>query len=141
MNSEVIVSIRGMQFGGEDASESIATEYDGRYYEKDGHKYIMYQEKIDGTETDTKCLIKVAFNEVNVTKRGAVNVEMPFKVGRKQLTNYDTQFGGITLGIKTKNISCHETETSLSLDIDYVMEMNYEYVADCHIIINVKNKS
>lgn len=140
MNNEVIITIKGMQFGGENASDSIASEYDGKFFERDGHKYLMYQEKIDGTETDTKCLIKIALNEVSVTKRGAVNVEMPFKIGKKQLTNYDTQFGGITLGFKTKNITCQENETSISLDIDYKLEMNYEYVADCHINISARNK-
>lgn len=139
MNNDVIITIKGMQFGGDNASDSIANQYEGRFFEREGHKYLMYQEKIDGTEADTKCLIKVAFNEVNVTKRGAVNVEMPFKVGKKQLTNYDTQFGGITLGFKTKNITCQETASSLSIDIDYKLEMNYEFVADCQINITAKN--
>ena len=140
MNSDVIITIKGMQFGSEDASESISNQYEGKYFEKENYRYLMYHENIEGTDTDTKCLIKIGINEVTVTKRGAVNVEMPFKVGRKQLTNYDTQFGGLTLGFKTKNISCEQTEDSLKLDIDYKLEMNYEYLADCCINIAVTNK-
>ncbi len=141
MNREVSITIKGMQFGSEDASGNIEDRYEGIYYERDNTRYLMYNERIEGTDADTKCLIKIAFNEVTVTKRGAVNVEMPFKVGRKQLSNYDTQFGGLTLGFKTKNIACYEDENCLSLDIDYKLEMNYEYVADCHINISAQNKT
>lgn len=140
MNENVMISIRGMQIGKDTGTESITDEYDGKFFERDGKRYLMYNENIDGTNEITKCLIKIGIKEVIVTKRGAVNVEMPFKMGAKKLTNYDTQFGGFTLGFKTKNITCVETHHSLSLDIDYVLEMNYEYMADCHINIRVKNK-
>lgn len=141
LNNDVVITIKGMQFGSEDASESIANVYDGKFFEREGIKYLMYNESIEGTENDTKCLIKIGINEVSVTKRGAVNVEMPFKMGRKKLTNYDTHFGGFTLGFKTNNITCQEFENEILLDINYVLEMNYEYVADCHININAKNKT
>jgi len=140
MNEEVLISIKGMQIGKDMDGESIVSEYVGKYLERDGKKYLMYNENIEGTDNVTKCLIKIGINEVIVTKRGAVNVEMPFRKGAKKLTNYDTQFGGFTLGFRTKNITCTETEHSISLDIDYVLDMNYEYMADCHINILVKNK-
>lgn len=140
MNNDVTIAIKGMQFGSAEATESIIDVYDGIFFEKNDVKYVMYHESIEGTNQDTKCMIKIGLNEVCVTKRGAVNVEMPFKIGKKQLTNYDTQFGGLTLGFKTKNITCEERPDRLSLDIDYVLEMNYEYLADCHINILVQNK-
>lgn len=140
MNSDVVITIKGMQFGSEDASENMENEYEGRYFEKDNMRYLMYSEQIEGTENDTKCLIKIGINEVTVTKRGAVNVEMPFKLGRKQLTNYDTQFGGLTLGFKTKNITSQQNAECLSLDIDYTLEMNYEFLAECKINISARNK-
>lgn len=140
MNGDVVITIKGMQFGGEEASESISNQYEGKFFEREGHRYLMYHEKIDGEETDTKCLIKIGINEVTVTKRGAVNVEMPFKLGRKQLTNYDTQFGGLTLGFKTKNITCQQNDSSMTLDIDYTLEMNYEFLAECKIHIFAKEK-
>ena len=140
MKEEVIISIKGLQIGKESERESIISEHDGRFFERDGKRYVMYNENTEGTDETTKCLIKIGFNEVIVTKRGAVNVEMPFKMGAKKLTNYDTQFGGFTLGFRTKNISCVETDHAISLDIDYVLDMNYEYMADCHINIRIKEK-
>ena len=140
MKEQAIVSIKGLQIGKDSQRESITSEHDGRFFEREGKRYVMYNENTEGTNEITKCLIKIGFNEVTVTKRGAVNVEMPFKMGAKKLTNYDTQFGGFTLGFKTKNISCIETEHLISLDIDYVLDMNYEYMADCHINIRIKEK-
>lgn len=140
MKEEVIISIKGLQIGKDSERESIISEHEGRFFERDGKRYVMYNENTEGTDETTKCLIKIGFNEVIVTKRGAVNVEMPFKMGAKKLTNYDTQFGGFTLGFRTKNISCVETDHAISLDIDYVLDMNYEYMADCHINIRIKEK-
>ena len=140
MKEQVIVSIKGLQIGKDSQKESITSEYEGRFFEREGKRYVMYNENTEGTDEITKCLIKIGFNEVTVTKRGAVNVEMPFKMGAKKLTNYDTQFGGFTLGFRTKNISCIEADHLISLDIDYVLDMNYEYMADCHINIRIKEK-
>ena len=140
MKEQVIVSIKGLQIGKDSERESITSKHEGRFFERDGKRYVMYNENTEGTDEITKCLIKIGFNEVSVTKRGAVNVEMPFKMGAKKLTNYDTQFGGFTLGFKTRNISCIETDHMITLDIDYVLDMNYEYLADCHINIRIKEK-
>ena len=140
MREEVTVSITGLQIGKDIGSQRITSVHEGRFFEREGKRYIMYNENTEGTEEITKCLIKIGFNEVSVTKRGAVNVEMPFRMGAKKLTNYDTQFGGFTLGFKTRNISCVENDHNIILDIDYVLDMNYEYLADCHINITVKEK-
>ena len=139
MHEDVRIYIKGMQIGRDTGTESICNEYSGKYFEREGKRYLMYYENFDGTGDTTKCLIKIGFNEISVSKRGAVNVEMPFRVGAKKLVNYDTQFGGFTLGFRTRNISCTETSDSLIVDIDYTLDMNYEYTADCHINIRVKN--
>ena len=115
MKEQVIVSIKGLQIGKDSQRESITSEHEGRFFEREGKRYVMYNEN-------------------------TVDVEMRFKMGEKKLTNYDTQFGGFTLGFKTKNISCIETDHLISLDIDYVLDMNYEYMADCHINIRIKEK-
>ena len=140
MTENVLISIKGLQMGKDTSPESIADQYEGRYFFREGMHYLMYNEDYGNGEETTKCLIKIGFNDVCVTKRGAVNVEIPFRVGAKKLVNYDTQFGGFTLGFKTKNISRNETENSMELHIDYVLDMNYEYMADCHISIMVKEK-
>lgn len=140
MTENVLISIKGLQIGKDTSPESIASQYEGRYFFRDGIQYLMYSEDYGNGEETTKCLIKIGFNDVIVTKRGAVNVEIPFRVGTKKLVNYDTQFGGFTLGFKTKNISRSETNNCIQLHIDYVLDMNYEFMADCHISIMVKEK-
>ena len=140
MTENVLISIKGLQIGKDSSPESIADEYEGRYFFRDDKQYLMYNEDHGNGEEMTKCLIKIGFNDVIVTKRGAVNVEIPFRVGTKKLVNYDTQFGGFTLGFKTKNISRIETDNTMEIHIDYYLDMNYEYMADCHISIMVREK-
>ena len=44
------------------------------------------------------------------------------------------------MGIDTKKVSINETEDEIDIVVEYALEINQEYVADCDIKINVKSK-
>lgn len=137
----VKITIVGTQYGEVNPdNEKIKDVYDGIYYETDGKKYILYDELLEGATKPNKCFIKIGINEVTVSKKGAVNSEMIFKVGKKKLSNYETPYGGITMGIRTKNLTIDEKKNKIKIMIDYGLDMNYEFVADCTIDITVEDK-
>ena len=73
-------------------------------------------------------------------KSGAVNVHMAFEKDVKHVSNYNTPYGTLAMGIDTKKVEIKETEHEMDIFAEYAMEMNYEFVADCNISINVKSK-
>lgn len=121
-------------------NEEIKDIYDGVYYETDGKKYILYDEIKESEKIKNKCLIKIGMNEVTVSKKGTVSSEMIFRVGKKKLSNYETPYGGITMGIKTKSLTVDETKGRIKVMIDYGLDMNYEFAADCTIDITIEDK-
>ena len=56
------------------------------------------------------------------------------------MTSYVTPFGNIMIALDTDKIVVEETEEELKIHIDYGLEANYQYIADCHITVIVSTR-
>ena len=65
---------------------------------------------------------------------------MSFEENKKSLTNYATPFGNILIGIDTKKITLTESNDKIQIDVDYALEANYEFLADCKINIEITER-
>ncbi|MBO5210123.1 MAG: DUF1934 domain-containing protein [Lachnospiraceae bacterium] len=141
MTKDVLVSLRGLQFeqSGEDP-EQIETITVGNYYEKNGKHYVIYDEITEGFEELTKNRMK--FNEqfLELTRTGLVNVHMVFEKNRKNMTSYQTPYGNIMIGIDTKQIQIDEQDDRIMVTVEYALDMNYEFLADCKIVLEIRSK-
>jgi len=142
MKKDVLLCIRGLQFEAEAAQndeelESIETICAGEYYNRGDAHYILYEENIEDCDEPVKNMLKVKGNEFSLTKHGGMDVQMVFSEGKKTLTNYNTPFGTILIGLDTSKVETTEEDERLRIHIDYALEANYQYIADCHIEVNV----
>lgn len=144
MTKEVLITIQGLQFDGESENDEeldkIESIYPGEYYFRNGAHYIMYEEMMEEETTPIKNVIKLREKEFTLTKKGIVNVQMVFTEGRKTMTSYATPFGNIMLALDTGKVAAEETEDELRIHIDYSLEANYQFVADCHITVTVESR-
>ena len=140
MTKEVMVSIRGLQFDQEMDSEEIETIQWGQYYKKNDTHYIIYDELMEGCDEPTRNIIKFKDHEMNLTKRGTVNVYMVFEENKKNMTSYLTPYGSILIGLDTSRVTFTEEEKEISVNVDYALEVNYEYLADCRIEMHIRPK-
>ena len=44
------------------------------------------------------------------------------------------------MGIDTKRITIDEREENIVVDVDYALDINYEFLSDCHIKIDIRPK-
>lgn len=140
MTKEVLLTLTGLQFDGE-SNENYSTTFPAEYYERNGKRYVVYDEVMEGFSQSTKNIIKFNEKEVEVTKKGVVNVQMLFEENRKNLSNYGTPFGEIVMGINTSGIRFLETEERIRVDVEYDLELNYEHQADCKISIDIRPRN
>lgn len=141
MDKSVVISISGMQFEVEDdnAIEVITT---GDYYYKNEKHYVIYDEFLDGTEDVTKNTIHFNDKVFELKRKGAVNVHMVFDINNKTMSNYATPFGNLVIGIDTSDIKITQSEDSVSAEVSYALDINYEYLTDCKLKLNIRsNKS
>lgn len=141
MTKDVLISLRGLQFDQSDSDvEKIETIMTGSYYEKNGSHYVLYDEVMEGFSEPVKNRIKFGEHALELTRSGAVNVHMIFEENRKNMTSYNTPYGNILIGIDTQKIHITQESDRIVVDVDYALDVNYEYLADCQIVLDIKSK-
>lgn len=144
MTKDVLLRICGIQFleetaGGIDGPVEIITP--GSYFEKNGRHYLQYDEVLEGQEGVIRNLIKINGDSLEVIKKGAVNVHMVFEENKKNVTYYSTPFGNLLIGIRTAHMDFQKKNDSMDVKVEYALEINYEFLADCSLSINVQSKA
>ncbi|MGN0319968.1 MAG: DUF1934 domain-containing protein [Lachnospira sp.] len=135
------------QAGGEDetlvAAEEDAVEVInvGTYSVMNGKEYIRYEEVYDDSQERSSSMIKIYDNCVEVSKKGAVTTKMLFQPGNKTMTFYHTPYGGMSLGITTKQLEIERTESTIDIYLVYGMELNYEHLSDCDMQITITTEN
>ena len=140
MTKEVLLAITGMQFDLTAEESNIQTITAAEYYERNNGRYVLFEETDEDSGQKTKGMLKFKDNLLEVTKSGFVNVHMIFEENKKSLTNYATLFGDILIGIDTRKITLTEEEHKICLDVEYALEANYEFLADCKINIEISER-
>lgn len=143
MTKEVLVSIKGMQFLGydEEAEDPIEIMTGGEYYFRNNAHYVKYEERYEEMEGVTSNILKIKPNVIELRKKGLANVHMVFERDKKSITFYETPFGQIQLGITTTGITSIVEEDKMQISIEYTLDMNDSFVADCTLEMNVQSKN
>ena len=143
MDKNVLIHIRGLQMmEPTDEQEPIELVVPGQYYFKNGSHYLLYEELMDETSAEpTVNYIKISSKAVEVRKKGLVNVHMVFERGKKNMTYYSTPYGTVEMGIAATGVMIEESENGIDMKVDYALEMNEEYVADCYLTVSAQSKA
>ena len=143
MDKNVLIHIRGLQMmEPTDEQEPIELVVPGQYYFKNGSHYLRYEELMDETSAEpTVNYIKISSKAVEVRKKGLVTVHMVFERGKKNMTYYSTPYGTVEMGIAATGVMIEESENGIDMKVDYALEMNEEYVADCYLTVSAQSKA
>ena len=139
MTRDVLVSVSGIQLA-EDDSNEVEMITAGDYFWKNGSHYIIYDEVQEGMEV-VKNTIKIRPEGMDIIKRGSSSLRMTFEKDKKNLSCYATPYGEMMIGVNTRNISIDEEEDSLKVRVDYSLDINYQHVSECNIILAVQSGS
>lgn len=149
MTKEVLISIQGLQFADSEVREAasdeeldrIETICPGEYYHRNDTHYILYEELVEDFPDPVKNMIKCRSGEFTLIKKGPVNVQMIFSEGKKTMTDYVTPFGNILIALDTREVSMEEGSDSMTIHIAYGLEANYQFIADCNIMVEIKSRA
>lgn len=119
MTKEVLLTLQGLQFDQREVdSDKIEMVTVGDYFKKNDRHYVVYEEITEGFEQPTKNRLKFSDHMVELTRNGLVNVHMVFQENKKNMSNYNTPFGQILVGIDTKRINIDEKEDNIVVEVD-----------------------
>jgi uncharacterized beta-barrel protein YwiB (DUF1934 family) len=104
---------------------SFITE--GKLTKENDEYTVSYEESqitgLDGTTTT----LKVKKDSVTLIRHGNVDAMMLFEVGKTHLTDYDTQYGSIMMGITAKKLAVDLGDAGGEIKVDYILEYNRVY--------------
>ena len=150
MDERVFVSIKGLHFAsgvqdsdsdGSEDEEVIETVHTGRYKRSGENEYIKYSDMIDGEDKPCSNLIKITPDgTVEITKKGYVTTHFSFVPGERTTTYYETPYGGIYLGINSKNIVIERSDERIYAGIEYTLELNHEIISESSVEIEISSK-
>ncbi|RFZ76527.1 DUF1934 domain-containing protein [Lacrimispora amygdalina] len=139
MTRDVLISISGAQIVEED-NQAVEMITRGDYFLKNGSHYILYDEVQEGMEGVTRNTIKIHQSGMDIIKRGSTSVHMTFEKEKKNISCYATPFGELMIGIRTNDIRIAEEEDRLKVQVDYTLDINYQHVSECNIVLEVCSK-
>ena len=140
MTDQVLLSISGLQFMEDEGVEPVEVVTVADYYRKENSHYLIYDEVLEGIEGKIKNIIKVKGHVLELTKKGLANVHMVFEENKKNVTYYTTPFGNLLIGLMATSVDVNENDKDINIQVAYQLEVNYEFLADCTITMNIKSK-
>ena len=138
MTKNVIISLTGLQYVAEEEEAPIEVINFGQYYKKGNKHYLLYEETDEGGKA-TKCRIKVSEQELELQKRDASNTRLLFLPGEEYLTNYETPYGSLLVGVNTRSLELYEEEEFLRATLKYGLDINGERTGDCTLVLKVQS--
>ena len=140
MEKPVIISIRGVQTtapGEEDVMELVTQGVLGG---DERELTLTYREsELTGLE-GTTTTFRIAGDKITLTREGTLNSEMVFQEGKDHVSLYETPYGGLTLGVKTRKA---RSGLSLSpaggdLEIAYALDVDDQRIGENSFFIQVR---
>lgn len=86
----------------EDGCEVLEAEAQGSFYQKKNASFLQYEEM--GEAGRIRTIVKTSGNEALILRSGAVNMRLPFAIGRKLSGSYELPFGKFAVASLAKRI-------------------------------------
>ena len=142
MTKEVLLTISGLHYDSlpdEDENEPIEVITPATYYLKNGKHYVIYDEMVEGMPGTIQNKIRIAGNNLlEIKKSGLANTKMVFERDKINMTQNETPYGELLIGIFTKNMQVDVTEKNIDVCVNYELDINSEKVANCDIKMNIR---
>lgn len=136
MTKDVLITVSGTQF--EVGDEPIELVVPGTYYMKNGKHYVFYEEQGESDAVVTKNSVKFYDGHFEMTKKGGQTSYLMFETDKKTSTMYHTIAGPLQIDSTTSLIDITESEEEILVNVKYALDINYNYVSDCHVIFKVQ---
>lgn len=134
MRRDVSISVTGTQdSGGQQTTTSCQAS--GQYYERNGCRYLLYQEEDAESGAVTANTLKIKDAVLELSRKGSVNTRMVFETGRTHPADYATAYGTLKLEVFTKGLDCLWTESGARIVILYHLLLAGECLSENRLVM------
>ena len=141
MNRDVEITVAGTQDDG--GGNEIVTDFQtvGQYFERNGCRYILYQEQDTESKAFTANTLKLRDNVLELSRKGNIHSRMVFEAGQTHRTDYVTACGSLQLEVCTEDLKCLWAESEAAIRITYRLSAAGEFLSQNRLVIKIRNIS
>lgn len=125
---DITLKITGKQFSGNEREEKMEFVTDGKMYEKNGSRYIIYEESEFSGFPGCKTALKFTDESIRMKRIGqnvGIGMEFIFEEGKRFSSEYRTPYGNFDMEVLTKSlIGRLDDEGTGEVSIDYQVSLN-----------------
>lgn len=136
--TQVTLKIIGTQTTFEDEENIIEMITQGKYYEKNGSMFLVYDEsELSGMEGSTTTL-KIDNQKVMMKRFGSNESKLIFEKGKRYKSAYKTMYGQMDMEVVTTHIDIKKSEEGLKkLDLSYKLNVSPNTEMKNHLSIDI----
>jgi uncharacterized beta-barrel protein YwiB (DUF1934 family) len=140
VEKQVLITVNSVMDDSSGESDEMSFITEGILYREDDNFVISYEESeitgLDGTTTT----LRVNKNSATLSRHGSVDTTMFFEEGKTHLSDYDTKYGTVMLGITAKKLDVNLSESGGDIKVDYILEYNRSYGGKNSLHVSVSER-
>lgn len=139
MTENVSITIKGYHDIAGSCQEPVITSARGRYYFRNGHHFVSYEEQTAEGEQPSRSLVKFGGNYLGIHRKGDYPSQMEFEEGKRSLTHYRTPAGVLEFGVEVEKISIREEVGRLEAEAVYSLHSGDVLIQKSRVVVTVEN--
>lgn len=137
MTKDVWIKVAGYHVVDGVGQEPVITEARGTYSLQGGRHYLRYTEVSGETGHSSKALVKCKDGFLEVTKKGAIDSNMRFEIGKENISHYGTPAGDLEIGVQASEIAIEEDARRIVIRCTYSLHAMGECLQNSRVEITV----
>lgn len=138
MTKDIFISIVGSQ--SDVNQEEIAINTSGTYHLRNGKHYIQFDEIADDGKSVIQNTLKITDEQVDFTKKGALNSQMVFQLMEETTANYQTPYGNLLFQIHSHLLTLEQSINEIGVMLKYSLSLDGGHISENEIQIIIKAK-
>jgi uncharacterized beta-barrel protein YwiB (DUF1934 family) len=138
--TDVIVTVSGKQRDetGEETCLELITP--GRWAEKNGVRYIVYDDSELSGMAGTTTVLKIYENRVVLVRKGSIEGRLEFDAGRQTVGYYKTPYGMLLVEIITGCLKISLNNDQYNVKIEYELAINGQWQSSNTLSVKVREE-
>lgn len=133
----VNVSIKSTRLDGDGKEDILKTFTKGKKNSYKNNLYIQYQEPQEAGFSNTKTLLKLAYDKLTLNRTGEVEHKQEFSAGKMSAFYYKTPFITIPMLVNTQKVTSVIDEDLIDIYVEYdlIIDGEFQGLTKLHILI------
>jgi uncharacterized beta-barrel protein YwiB (DUF1934 family) len=140
LEKEVLITVNSKMDDSAGKQDAMSFVTEGKLTRDNGEYTLSYEESEITGLNGTTTILKVSDQSVTLIRHGNISAMMLFEVGKTHLTDYNTEYGSVMLGVTAKKVDVNLNEGGGHIHVDYILEYNRSYGGRNSIQVEVQAK-